>query len=158
MKKVISFLLLSAFVICCLSTAFASSVSNLIQFNSKMMPSVSSQINEATDLTISESNRALLAALLTLEFQVQESNVEIDYQSPIYVAKYGTVVSASFNTSKGYVVVMYQMHPLTTYYSFSNSTDATIAKLALEMSSDSVWEVPFAMYYEMLAQLVNQIS
>ena len=134
------------------------SIDNPIQFKSKMMVSVSSQIREATDLTLTEDNRAVLAALLTLEYQVQEPNNKIDFTSPIFVAKFGTMASASFNTTKGYAIVIYQMNPLTTYYSYADSSDSRVAKAALEMSSDKVWEVPYDIYLEKLTALVQQIS
>jgi len=130
----------------------------LIQFESKMMTSVSSQIQEATDLTLTEDSRAILAALLTLEFQVQEPDAQIDFTSPIYASKSGTVVAISFNTTKGYAYVLYQMNPLTTYYSFSSGSDSTIVQAALEMSSDEVWVVPYDIYLEKLSALVQQIS
>lgn len=134
------------------------SIDNPIQFDSKMMPSVSSQIKEATDFTITDDNRAILAALLTLEYQVQEPDNKIDFTSPLFVAKYGTMASVSFNTDKGYVLVIYQMNPLTTYYSCANSSDSRVAKAALEMSSDEVWEVPYDIYLEKLTALIQQIS
>ena len=129
-----------------------------VQFDSKMMASVSSQIQEATDLTLTEDSRAVLAALLTLEFQVQEPDAQIDFESPIYVSKSGTMAAVSFNTLRGYVLVIYQMNPLTTYYSFADSSDSTFARAALEMSSDEVWDVSYDLYLEKLTAIVQQIQ
>lgn len=157
MKKGISYLLIILYGL--LLLIHPSLCENaLIQFDSKMMTSVSSQIQEATDLTLTEENRAVLAALLTLEFQVQEPDVKIDFTSPIYASKSGTMAAVSFNTTKGYALVIYQMNPLTTYYSFADSSDSTIAQGALEMSSDEVWEVPYDLYLEKLTALVQQIQ
>ena len=157
MKKGISYWLIILFVfLLMIQPSFGEN--DLIQFDSKMMTSVSSQIQEATDLTLTEDSRAVLAALLTLEFQVQESDVKIDFSSPIYVSKSGTMAAVSFNTTKGYVIVIYQMNPLTTYYSFADSSDSTIAQAALEMSSDDVWEVTYDLYIEKLTALVQQIQ
>ena len=61
-----------------------------VTFNPKMMKSVSSQISEATDFTINVNNRAILAALLTLEYQYQCPNKIIDFTKPILVSKSGT--------------------------------------------------------------------
>ena len=61
-----------------------------VQFDSKLMVSVSDQIQEATDLTLTDDSRAVLAALLTLEYQVQEPDIKIDFTSPIFVSKSGT--------------------------------------------------------------------
>ena len=157
MKKGISFLLI---VLCLLVLTINPSISenSPVQFESKMMASVSDQIQEATDLTISDDSRAVLAALLTLEYQVQEPDIKIDFTSPIFVAKCGTMAAVSFNTTKGYVLVIYQMNPLTTYYSFADSSDSRVAKAALEVSSDEVWEIPFELYLEKLNAIVQQIQ
>ena len=157
MKKGISCLLI---ILCGLLLLIQPSLGEnaLIQFDSKMMTSVQSQIQEATDLTLTEDNRAVLAALLTLEFQVQEPDVKIDFTSPIYASKSGTMAAVSFNTTKGYALVIYQMNPLTTCYSFADSSDSSIARAALEMSSDEVWEVPYDLYLEKLTALVQQIQ
>lgn len=157
MKKNISCFLIIVSVLLLLVQP-ALSENTPIQFESKMMASISSQIREATDLTLSEDTRAVLAALLTLEFQTQEPDVKIDFTSPIYVSKSGTMAAVSFNTTKGYVLVIYQMNPLTTYYSFADSSDSTIAKKALEISSDEVWEVTYDLYLEKLTALVQQIQ
>jgi len=156
MKKGISYLLIVLSILLMIQPAFSEDAP--IQFDSKMMTSVSSQIQEATDLTLTEDNRAVLAALLTLEFQVQEPDVKIDFASPIYASKSGTMAAVSFNTTRGYVLVIYQMNPLTTYYSFADSSDSSIAQAALEMSSDEVWEVPYDLYLEKLTALVQQIQ
>ena len=132
--------------------------SDLINFDSKMMDSVSSQISEATDLTTSADNRAVLAALLTLEYQVQESANQIDFDSPIFVGKSGTIASVAFNSTKGYVVVIYQMNPLTTCYGYSNSEDSSLVKASLEIACDKVWTVSYEKYLEKLAALVEQIN
>ena len=155
-RKLPSLVLLSIFLI--FSVVASADVEKPIQFKSKMMDSVSSQLKEATDLTLTENNRAVLAALLTLEFQVQEPDIKIDFESPIYVGKSGTIASASFNTTKGYVLVLYQMHPLTTYYSFSDSKSSKMAEAALKMSSDDVWEVSYDLYLEKLTALVQQLQ
>ncbi len=156
MKKKVLFLLI---ISCLLLVAYpAFSENTPVQFDSKLLESVSSQIQEATDLTLKEDTRAVLAALLTLEFQVQEPDIKIDFTSPIYVSKSGTMAAASFNTAKGYALVIYQMNPLTTYYSFADSSDSRIAKAALEMSSDEVWEVSYDLYLEKLTALVQQIT
>lgn len=127
-------------------------------FKSRMMDSVSSQINEATDLTISGTNRAVLAALLTLEFTHQCPDKKIDYTMPIYVSKSGTIAATVFAIQDDYVMVAYQMHPLTTTYGFLGGKDAAMAKKALQMISDNVWTVPLNEYNQKLELLVQQIQ
>lgn len=156
MKKGVFMLIISFLLLLIIYPSFGENTP--VQFDSKMMESVSSQIQEATDLTITEDSRAVLAALLTLEYQVQEPEIKIDFTSPIFVSKSGTMAAVSFNTMEGYVLVIYQMNPLTTYYSFADSSDSQIAKAALEMSSDEVWEVPYDLYLEKLTAIVQQIS
>ena len=156
-KRIVSLLLISILLLV-IPNSLCESKGSPIQFDSKMMESVSSQIREATDLTLSEDSRAVLAALLTLEYQVQEPETKIDFTAPIFVSKSGTMAAASFNTTKGYVLVIYQMNPLTTYYSYADSSDSRIAKAALELSSDEVWVVPYDLYVEKLTALIQQIS
>ena len=129
-----------------------------IQFESILLKSFASQIKEASDLTLTENNRAILAAAMTLEYQVQEPDSKVDLTTPIYAARSGTMASVSFNTDKGYVLIIFQMNPLTTYYGFANSSDPQMAYGALLMSSDEVWEVPFDLFYEKLKLLVDQIT
>jgi len=133
-------------------------VSDLIEFNSKMMKSVSSQISSATDLTTTKDGRATLAALLTLEFKYQRPDLNIDFSLPIYVGEKGNMASVMFCTDIGYVLVIYEKIPFSTSYGISNGKNAVVAKLALETASDSVWEVPFTLYNEKLALIVDQLE
>lgn len=161
MKRLIVLLLIvcsiSDIIFLDMSNAEALFLSDLIEFDSKMMKSVSSQISSATDLTTTDSNRAILAALLTLEFACQRPDLQIDYSLPIYVGKSGTMASAMFCTEKGYVLVIYQKKPFSTSYGITNEKNANIAKRVLELASDDVWEVPLNLYNEKLALLVNQL-
>ena len=156
MKKILA--LLCVLVSFMLFTTGVHAQSDLIRFNSVMMKSVSSQLNEATDLTTTKENRAVLAALLVLEFQNQKPNDTFDYTSPIYVSKSGTIAAVSFNTSKGYVMVMYQMHPMTTHYAYCDTKNPQLVKATLEMISDRVWEVSLDLFIEKLSILVQQLQ
>ena len=136
---------------------------DLIEFDSVLAKSISSQINDATDLTTTNKNRSVLAAFLALEFQMliekdTSSNITLDLESPIYVGKSGTMASASFNTSKGYVLIIFQSSPLSTQYAFSGSSDSKLAKKALQMSSDSIWEVDSTDFVSALTDLVGAIK
>ena len=124
----------------------------------KMMKSVSSQINQATDLTTTGSSRAVLAALLTLEYQYQCPSSKIDYTKPIFVSKSGTMAAVVFAVQDDYVMVIYQMHPLSTSYCYLGDNNATMAKTALEMVSESVWTVPLNEYNKKLELLIQQIQ
>ncbi len=129
-----------------------------VTFSNKMMKSVSSQINEATDLTTTGNNRAVLAALLTLEYQYQCPNNKIDYTKPILVSKNGTMAAVSFAIQGDYVMVIYQMHPLSTSYGYLGNDNSTMAKAALEMISENVWIVPLNEYNTKLELLIQQIQ
>lgn len=129
-----------------------------VSFDSKMMKSVSSQINEATDLTTSGNNRAVLAALLTLEYQYQCPNAKIDYTKPLLVSKSGTMAATAFAIQGDFVMVIYQMHPLSTSYCYLGDDNAEMAKAALEMVSENVWTVPLNEYNTKLSLLIQQIK
>lgn len=136
---------------------------DLIEFDSVFAKSISSQINDATDLTTTNKNRSVLAAFLVLEFQMlidkdTSSNITLDLASPIYVGKSGTMASVSFNTTKGYVLTIFQSNPLSTQYAFSGSSDSKLAKKALQMSSDSIWEVDSTDFVSALTDLIGAIQ
>ncbi len=130
----------------------------LIPFNSKMMKSVSGQINSAIDLTSSADARSLLAALLSLEFFYQRPDMTIDASKAIYVGRKGSVVSAMFCTDRGYVAVFFEKSPFSTSYGLSTLKSASTAKQILTAASDQVWEVPLDKYNESLAALVDQLG
>ena len=129
-----------------------------VTFNPKMMKSVSSQISEATDLTMTGNNRAVLAALLTLEYQYQCPNKTIDFTKPILVSKSGTMAACAFAIQGDYVMVIFQMHPLGTSYGYLGDGNAPMAKAALEMISDDVWTVPLKEYNTKLEFLIQQFN
>lgn len=165
MKRGRRFLCLAMIVVCvvfALSGAGGISAeaetSELVEFKSKMMQSVSSQINSASDLTTTEGNRAVLAALLTLEFTYQRPDYTIDYTQPIYVCKQGNLASVAFGGSDGYVLVIYQSDPLSTSYGFFTGRQPAIIRATLAATSDSVWTVAIDDYNEKLAALIGQLG
>ena len=129
-----------------------------VTFNPKMMKSVSGQISEATDLTMTGNNRAILAALLTLEYQYQCPNKIIDFTKPILVSKSGTMAACAFAIQGDYVMAIFQMHPLGTSYGYLGDGNAPMAKAALEMISDDVWTVPLKEYNTKLELLIQQFN
>ena len=136
---------------------------DLVEFDGTLSKSIASQINDASDLTITNKNRSVLAAFLVLEFQMlinkdTTSNITLDLEAPIYVGKSGTMASVSFNTNKGYVLVIFQSSPLSTQYAFSGSSDSKLAKSALQMSSDNVWEVSSTDFITALSDLMGAIQ
>ncbi len=130
----------------------------LIPFNSRMIKSVSGQINSAVDLTSSADAKALLAALLSLEFFYQRPDMTIDATKTIYVGRKGSVVPAMFCTDRGYVAVFFEKSPFSTSYGLSTLKSASTAKQILTAASDQVWEVPLDKYNESLAALVDQLG
>lgn len=133
-------------------------ISDSVRFNSKMMASVSEQISAASDLTKTNNNRAVLAALLTLEYKYQDPSFEFDYSLPIYACKAGNMASIAFAGKDRYVIVIYQTKPLSTYYAYLYSTNAAMVKASLELTSDNVWSVSINDYNEKLAILVDQLK
>lgn len=158
-------LLAMVFLLCLLSNVTFADISeaentlfsDLITFKSIMMKSVSDQLSSATDLTTTNNNRAVLAALLSLEFANQRPDLKINYNQPIFVGKSGNMASVMFGTEMGYVMVVFKMHPLSTSYGISSIINATMAKSGLLMVSDNVWDVPINLYTEKLAILINQL-
>lgn len=135
-----------------------------VEFDGVLSESIASQINNASDLTANTNSRALLAAFLVLEFQflIQNDttgNIKLNIDNaPIFVAKSGTMASVSFDTSKGYVLIIFQSNPLSTYYAFAGYSNSDMAKKALQMSSDSVWEVNLEDFISAFNSLMGAIS
>ena len=132
--------------------------SDLVVFESTMMESVSDQISSATDLTTTSTNRAVLAALLSLEFANQKPDFEIDYSLPIYVCKQGNIASVAIGGTKDYALVIFQMNPLSTSYGIFEGNDPATIKATLDTTNENVWQVSLDEYNEKLAGIVDQIS
>lgn len=132
--------------------------SDLVEFKSKMMQSVSSQINSASDLTTTEGNRAALAALLSLEFANQRPDFTIDYLLPIYVCKQGDIAAVALGGSDSYALVIYQSDPLATCYGILKGNNPSTIQATLEASNESVWKVSIDDYNEKLLALIAQIG
>lgn len=132
--------------------------SELVEFKSVMMESVSDQIHSASDLTTTENNRAILAALLTLEFAYQRPDYTIDYTQPIYVCKQGDLASVAFAGSDSYALVIYQSNPLSTSYGFFTGKQPSIIQATLTVTNESVWTVDIDDYNEKLVALIEQLE
>ena len=141
-----------------LTMAYENSHSDLVEFRSTMMESVSSQINEATDLTITSDKRAILAALLSLEFVNQKTDFTIDYTLPIYACKQGKIASVAVGGEDNYALIIYQMNPLATSYGILYGNNPTVIRATLEATNESVWQVPINVYNEKLSELVSQLQ
>ncbi|MBE5806767.1 MAG: hypothetical protein E7317_00285 [Clostridiales bacterium] len=155
MKRVL--ILVIVLSMSCMSAFAAEGMSDLKPFPNMMMDSVASQLNSATDLTIAEENRAILAALLTLEYCYYTNTNEIDYTQPIFVGKKDTTVSCAFATGDDYVVVFFQMNPTSTSYGKIYDCDSAMARVTMMMASDEVWPVAYDLYEEKLAAVIDQI-
>lgn len=139
--------------------AFAKAeTSDLVEFKSKMMQSISDQIHSASDLTTSEDNRAILAALLSLEFANQRPDFTIDYLLPIYVCKQGDIAAVALGGEDDYALVIYQSDPLATCYGILKGNNPSTIQATLEVSNESVWKVSLDDYNEKLLALISQIS
>lgn len=133
-------------------------ISELVEFDSVMMESVSGQIRSAADMTLTEDNRAALAAMLSLEFVHQQPDFHIDYTLPIYVCKQGDMAAVAFGGDEDYVLVIYQSDPLSTGYAYLYGNDAAVVRAALEATNEDVWEVAIDDYNRLLAALVEQLQ
>ena len=134
------------------------SFSELVEFDSIMMESISDQITKATDFMTTNNDRAVLAALLSLEFANQQPNFKYDYKKPIYVCKLGDIASVAMGGEKDYVVIIYQAHPLSTSYGYLYDATPQTAKAALEVTNEKVWTVDLDTYYEKLEAVVKQLQ
>ena len=132
-------------------------ISELVEFNSVMMESVSDQISSAVDLTTTSTNRAILAALLSLEFTYQRYDFTFDYNLPIFVCKSGQIASVAMGGKDSYALIIYQMNPLSTSYGIIYGNDPNTIKATLSQTNDSVWTVSLDDYNEKLAALVDQL-
>ncbi len=165
MKKGKQFLYLATVVVCgilaVLNTGEISAraeTSELVEFKSVMMESVSSQIHSASDLTTTENNRAALAAMLSLEFVNQRPDFTIDYLLPIYVCKQGNIAAVAPGGNEDYVLVIYQSDPLSTSYGILKGNNPNTIQATLEETSESVWKVSIDDYNENLLALIGQIG
>lgn len=159
MKRIICAILV-AFVLLSSISALANEVgdaSALVEFESYMMESISSQINTAADLTITANNRAILAALLSLEFSMQKPDFTIDYSLPIYVCKQGNIAAVAIGGEDDYALIIYESKPLSTSYGMLYGNNPATVRTTLEISNESVWEVGLDEYNQKLAALIGQL-
>ena len=164
-KTLVLFILCISIIVIPLSGYADKIITNgdLTKFDGKMTQSIASQIPSAASLTGTKDTRALLSAFLTLEFQMliekdKTSNISLDLTTPVYVGAQGDMASVSFNTNKGYVLIIFQSKPLSTHYAFSGSSNSEVARKALLASSDDVWEVKVEDLITQLALLMQAIQ
>lgn len=158
MQKVVCLLLALILILGVSALAYGEEYSSeLTEFKSYMMESISSQINSAADLTATANNRAILAALLSLEFSMQRGDFEIDYSLPIYACKNGKIASVAIGGKDDYAVIIYQSSPLSTSYGILYGNNPATVKASLEISNESVWEVGLDDYNTKLAALISQL-
>ena len=108
-------------------------------------------------MTSTNSNRAMMASLLVLEFMSAQPGSHIDASKPVYIGRKGITVSVVFYTAQGYVMVSYQKFPLSTSYCLSTVKDGLAAKKALSAECDQVWEVPNDLFTDALTTLLSGI-
>lgn len=157
MKRRIAILLMALILVS--HHAFAAGeMSGLTVFPNVMMDASADQLNEATDLTITENNRAILAAMLTLEYCNYAGTTAIVFSQPIFVGKKDTTASCAFAVGNDYIVVFFQMHPTSTSYGKIYDCNAGMARITMEMASDEVWPVGYDLYMEKLEAVVEQLS
>ena len=136
----------------------AGGFSDLVEFKSIMMSSVSDQINSAADLTATGDNRAILAALLSLEFAKQRPDFTINYKLPIFACVQGNIAAVAIGGEKDYAVIIYQSKPLSTSYGILYGNDPAIVRATMESTNQHVWTVDLDKYNEKLAGVVSQLG
>lgn len=131
--------------------------SDLTEFDSVMMPSVAEQISSAADLTDTDDNCAILAAILTLEYTNQQRNFTMDFTKPMYVCKQDDIASVAFSDGINYVIVIFQSKPLYTGYGILYDNDSATVKSTLELTNESVKQVSLTKYNEKMKILIDQL-
>ncbi len=159
MKRIVTLLIMVTVLHLIPVSAFGenSVFSDMTEFRGKMMESVASQLSSAADLTSTSGNRAILAALLSLEFVTQCPDFSIDYSLPIYACVQGDIAAIALGGEEDYALVIFQMNPLSTSYGFLYGNNPATVKVALDAANESVWQVPIDEYNEKLALLVEQL-
>ena len=112
----------------------------------------------AADITADPEGRALLAALMTVEFTEQQPDVEIDTSKPIFVALMDDMAIVVFDTDQGYAQLFLQLDPLATCYGYIETHNAGAVQVDLEGSSEQVWELSEDEYYDALIDLATQLA
>ncbi len=112
----------------------------------------------AAEMIQDEDGRALLAALMTVEFTEQQPDEEIDTERTIYVASMDEMAVVAFDSTRGYVRMFLQLDPLASCYGFVNTHDSIEMMMELESTSDQVWEVSEDEYYDALIALATQLT
>ena len=131
---------------------------NLVFFDGKWTKNFISGYAAAADMTIEAENRALLAALMTVEFTEQEPKLNIDTEKPIFVASMEDMAVVAFDSDQGYVHIFLQLDPMAICYGFINTHDPDYMLVDLESTSDMVWQVTEDEYYEALIALATQLA
>lgn len=115
----------------------------------------------ASDFTKTEDMRALLSVILSLEFSNQETGYEYDFTNPIYVAiNQLDLVTVALGVEDGYVCIFYSdlTDPITTAYTFLDTTSSRVMQLVLEENNKSVWEVSLSDYYKQAKTLNDALN
>ncbi len=131
---------------------------NLVFFQSRWVEQYMNNYASAADITADPEGRALLAALMTVEFTEQQPDVEIDTSKPIFVALMDDMAIVVFDTDQGYAQLFLQLDPLATCYGYIETHNAGAVQVDLEGSSEQVWELSEDEYYDALIDLATQLA
>ncbi len=133
-------------------------LSDAIVFKSKMMQSISDQLSSATQMTTTSGNRAVLAALLSLEYTNQVNSPYIDFTKPILVGKKDAIAAVAFCVGEYYVLVMYQAHPLYTAYFYLDTNSPSLVEATMSLTNDQYWKVSLSEYNVKMALLIKELE
>ena len=131
---------------------------NLVFFQSRWVAKYMQKYGSASEITADPDGRALLAALLTVEYTEQQPDVEIDTSKPIFVGKMDDMAIVAFDTDQGYAQLFLQMDPLATCYGYIETHNPDSVRVDLEGSTDQIWELTEDEYYDALIALATQLA
>ena len=131
---------------------------NLVFFQSRWVAKYMQNYGSASEITEDPDGRALLAALLTVEYTEQQPDVEIDTSKPIFVGKMDDMAIVAFDTDQGYAQLFLQMDPLATCYGYIETHNPDSVRVDLEGSTDQIWELTEDEYYDALIALATQLA
>ena len=114
--------------------------------------------SSAAEMAGNPDSRALLAALMTVEFTDQQPEAEIDTEKPIFVAEMDDMAIVAFDSTQGYVQIFMQLDPLACCYGYIKSHDPDSVRMELDSTSSMIWQVSEDEYYDALISLATELT
>ena len=132
--------------------------SDLVFFQPRWTGPFMAGYSTASEIAMDPDGRALLAALMTVEFTDQVQDAEVDTEKPIYVGAMEDMTVVAFDTNKGYARIFLQLDPLATSYGYIQTHDAEAVRTDMESICDQVWDLNEDAYYDALIALAEELA